>query len=432
MTETIVKLYKPHAKQRELHFNDTRFKVLNWGRRTGKSTFAVNETFKQAINKVGRYWIIAPSYKQAKNIYWRDLIKHIPDVAIAKKNESELILHIKNGSTIELKGGDNPDSLRGAGINGVVLDEYAFMRPFVYDEIIGPMIRQTKGWAIFISTPDGFNHFFALAEQARNDTTGEWLYSHATAYDNPYFENEELDKERLKLVENAGDDGEIRFRQEYLAEFKKKTGLVYKTFDREVHLVDPIAMPREYTVHALTVDFGWENPTAALLVGIDYDNNWWIRDELYRSHLQTEQLATILKQKMGTTQYTYKIGDSAASQEIANLEAQGISLTPVIKSSGSSRESSITAGIRLIQDKLKVQGNGKPKLFISRSCSNLIWEMETYSYPEGRENQNASEEPIKENDHALDALRYLALTVNSAQAPDDEPYHAPAISTLIY
>lgn len=429
MTKTlIVKLYKPHTKQRELHYDNTRFKVLNWGRRTGKSTFAINETFKQAITVKGRYWIIAPTYKQAKNIYWRDLISHVPESAIAKKNESEVTILLNNGSVIELKGADNADSLRGAGIHGVVLDEYAFMKPYVYDEIIGPMIRQTKGWAIFISTPDGFNHFYTLAEQAKRDTTGEWLYSHATAYDNPYFPDDELDAEKTKLMEQEGEDGEIRFKQEYMAEFKKKTGLVYKTFSREVHTKPISEFPLEYTTYALSMDFGWENPTAAVFVGIDYDNNWWIFDELYRNRMQTEQTATLTKQKMGTNYYTYKIGDSAAAQEIDNLKAYDLYLEPVQKASGTSRENSIQAGIRLIQDKLKVQGNGQPKLFISDQCTHVIWELESYSYPDKMDNHNTPEDPIKENDHALDALRYLALTINQPETSGAAAYHNPNYS----
>mgnify|MGYP003468648113 FL=1 len=130
MSKLELTLYSPHPKQLETHQSPARFKVLNWGRRTGKSLFAMNHTLIEATKRVGRYWIVAPTYRQAKNIYWLDVLPNtIPKELIAKKNESELIIHLINGSLIELKGADNPDSLRGAGIKGLILDEYAFMSP---------------------------------------------------------------------------------------------------------------------------------------------------------------------------------------------------------------------------------------------------------------------------------------------------------------
>ena len=121
-------LYTPHEKQLEIHKSPARFKVLNWGRRTGKSVFAINHTLIEAMKRPGRYWIVAPTYRQAKNIYWLEVIpQSIPKEVVLKKNEQELTVHLINGSVIELKGADNQDSLRGAGIKGLILDEYAFM-----------------------------------------------------------------------------------------------------------------------------------------------------------------------------------------------------------------------------------------------------------------------------------------------------------------
>ena len=401
-----VVLYKPHDKQRSLHSDTTRFKVLNWGRRTGKSTFAINACLKGAFTRKGRYWIVSPTYSMSRNIYWRDLaVNLIPKELILKKNESELIITLINGSTIELKGSDNEDSLRGAGISGLVLDEYAFQKPTAWDLVLRPMLADSGGWAIFISTPNGFNHFFDVAERAK-DGNG-WLYSHATTYDNPYIQPEEVDDIRKDLIAKEGDDGDIRFKQEYLAEFKKKTGLVYKAFNREVHIIKPNDVPIEGT-RLLGIDFGYTNPLAALYVLVDYDNNWFIYDELYRSGMTTEQATDIIKQKMGGHRFTNIIGDSAAAQEIENFKARGVYVNAVEKT-----KDSILAGIRLVQDKLKIQeGTGKPKLFVTNNCSNLIWEFESYSYPEKRDMHNNPEEPIKEDDHALDALRYLALTVH--------------------
>lgn len=401
MSELNIVLYNPHHKQREVHDDKHRFKVLNWGRRTGKSTLAANYTLIQATQVVGRYWIVAPTYKQAKNIYWLDIIHNqIPPELIKKKNEQELIVTLINGSIIELKGADNEDSLRGAGIKGLVLDEYAFMKPNVWDLILRPMLADSQGWAIFISTPDGFNHFYDLQNYARRSDKLDWWYSHATTYDNPHILPSEIEQIR-------DDTTEDQFAQEYLAEFKKMTGLVYKLFDRKTHVVKASELPdiRSCTL-GFGIDFGFTNPTGVVFVMMDYDANWWVFDEIYKSGMTTDQTAAAIKAKMGKEFFTYRVGDSAQAQEIANLNAYPYSMgiDPINKT-----KDSIESGIRLINDMLKLRDNGKPKLFVAENCEDLIYEFETYRYPEKKADKNESEQPMKENDHLLDALRYLKL-----------------------
>lgn len=424
MAELNITLYTPHQKQLEVHNDTHRFKVLNWGRRTGKSTLAANLTLMAATQVVGRYWIVAPTYKQAKNIYWLDIIHNqIPRELVKKKNEQELIITLINGSVIELKGADNEDSLRGAGIKGLILDEYAFMKPNVWELILRPMLADSKGWAVFISTPNGFNHFYKLADNAQSTLPEykDWWYSHATTFDNPHIEDEEIDQIKAEVSED-------QFAQEYQAEFRKMAGLVYKDFDKSTHVIAPKDLPDmdSYT-HAFTVDFGFTNPTAILFVGMDYDQNWYVYDEVYKPGMTTDQTAEVIKTKMGGRMFTYKIGDSAQAQEIANLAMKGINIEPISKV-----KDSISSGIRLINDMLKVQeGTGKPKLFVSENCKNLIYEFETYHYPEEKMDKNSPEDPVKENDHALDALRYLRLklyygnpnmTINKPQKMLDRKY----------
>ena len=407
MSDTLkITLYTPHEKQQEVHQSPSRFKVLNWGRRTGKSVFALNHTLLQAMQIPGRYWIVAPTYRQAKNIYWLEVVpQHIPKELIEKKNESELIIHLINGSTIELKGADNPDSLRGAGVKGLILDEYAFIDSNVWEKILRPTILDSNGWAIFISTPNGFNHFYDLTNHAQDHEN--WFYSHATSYDNPYIPNgeDEINQLRDDYIKQGREN---EFYQEYMGEFRKMSGLVYKSFDRNIHLIDPNEIPKEGT-YAFGIDFGFTNPTAVIFLLIDRDDNWYIYDEIYEPGLITEVAVNLIQTKMGNHRFTYQIGDSAATQEIANFANAGLQITPVSKT-----KDSILAGIRIISDKLKIQeGTGRPKLFISKDCKNLIFEFESYHYPDDKDGKNPSELPVKENDHALDALRYLGLSVRN-------------------
>lgn len=411
-----ITLYAPHPVQKAVHESPARFKVVNFGRRTGKSTLAyqyilapnteADWAVKGALQQPGRYWIVAPTYTQAKSIYWRGLLfskdpgdtTAIPRELIAKVNESELIVTLINGSTIELKGADNPDSLRGAGIKGVVLDEYAFWTdPDAWEYVVQPALSDSGGWAVFISTPNGFNHFYELAVHAQ--THGGWSYHHATIWDNPNI----ADEEKLRLKSELDDD---TWSQEYLGEFRKMKGLVYPEFSSSVHVLSEGFSPPLGGTWAMGIDPGTANAFAGVFFFIDYDNNWYLMDEMYERGKTTEQVYHILKQKMGSNYYSTKIADSAAAQVILDLNAiHNLGIEPIRK-----ERDSIQEGIRLNRELLKVQeGTGKPKIFVMPHCRNFVKEIESYRYPPEKPGQSIKEEPIKENDHLMDAWRYVRL-----------------------
>lgn len=408
--ELNLELYTPHPKQLEAHEDNHRFKILCWGRRTGKSTFAINEVLIKALQDPGRYWIIAPTYRQAKNVYWMDIVFHeVPEAVIKRKNENELYIVLINGSIIELKGADTPDSLRGAGVKGMVLDEYAFQKPDVWDYILRPMLADSKGWAIFISTPNGMNHFYDWYYNT-NDIRGEEDYftSHATSYDNPHLPSEEIDNIKRNTDENE-------FAQEYMAEFRKMRDLVYRDFSREHHVVEIDPQPNWQCF--ITADFGFTNPTAILKVYVDGDDNWYVTDEIYEPGMTTDIMASKIKNLIGGRYITNMFADSAAAQTIADLKTHQIYFTPVKKEG--SLEGSVKSGITEVANKLKLQElTGKPKLFVDKRCENLIWEFEAYQWPKKQDDRNVREVPVKDNDHALDALRYMVMMVKNPHKAD--------------
>jgi phage FluMu gp28-like protein len=179
-------LPNPHPKQAEFLADTHRYKVLNWGRRTGKSVAVWEKVVLEGMLRQGTYYIIAPTYKQAKSIYWRDICKtykgdfmtfneqelavtfdHLSGMEIETTSGKIIVNHDPDlpPTRIELKGADNPDSLRGTGICGAVMDEYAFMSDgkYLYDTIVRPALADRNGWAVFISTPNGVqNHFYDL------------------------------------------------------------------------------------------------------------------------------------------------------------------------------------------------------------------------------------------------------------------------------
>ena len=365
-----------------------RFKVINCGRRFGKTTLAVEEIKGKIAAGKTKVAYIAPTYQQARDIAWEMLKREFVG---ADFNESRLEIKIGD-RTIVLRGWEAIETLRGQAFDFIVIDEIAMMRNFwsSWQEVIRPTLTDTQGKVMFVSTPKGFNHFYELYNLEAKDK--DYRSYHFTSYDNPYLPREELDKAKQELTED-------RFAQEYLADFRKTEGLVYKEFDRQKHLFtdrEGIAA----TSYFAGVDFGFTNPAAIISIKKDRDNKYHVVQEFYRTNKTDEEIAEYVAAQ--GFNYVYPDPESPASIEV--LRRKGVNLREVTKG-----KDSIKNGINRIRELFK-QG----RLLIHSSCENLIWELETYSYPDKKDLHNEEEAPIKENDHALDALRY-AIMMQEAQ-----------------
>ena len=160
------------------------------------------------------------------------------------------------------------------------------------------------------------------------------------------------------------------------------------------------------------MDFGFVDPFAAVFVVIDNEGNWFVYDEIYEPGLTIDQIANRLRTKMGDKYFTRIIGDAAAATEIASLRKERIWVRPSKKG-----KDSIKAGIRLVSEAIHVSSvTGRPKLYISARCVNLIDEIKKYSRLVDAWGET-SETPEDKNNHALDALGYLFLDKDRASAP---------------
>ena len=179
---------------------------LRWHRKSRKTTLAINLLIREAIlNPKSVYDYVGPTYKQSKGIIWRDpnmLFSYLPpehiDAVGWEKNESELFIRFRNGSLIQVKGGDDPDSLRGPDVRGVVLDEWALMKLEIWHEIYRPIIAQGGGrWSMFIFTPKGMNHAFEMEQFAK--ASKDWYTSALPASKSGLIPEDELIKARAEL-----------------------------------------------------------------------------------------------------------------------------------------------------------------------------------------------------------------------------------------
>ena len=129
------------------------YKTIVWHRKAGKTTMALVELLKQSQVRIGTYWIVFPFLDEGRDTVWNNLLgKIFTDIHVEKRNENLMMLKLRNGSHIRIKGADHPEALRGPNVCGIICDEFSRMRPETW-AILQPMIQATKGFAWFISTP---------------------------------------------------------------------------------------------------------------------------------------------------------------------------------------------------------------------------------------------------------------------------------------
>lgn len=378
-----------HKAQKEIVNDNHRFRVVVCGRRFGKTTLSIYEMVGKAIASPSRIAYIAPNYQQARDIAWIQLKKIVLPITI-NTNEQRLEIEVKaqNGesSYIYLRGWESIETLRGQQFDFLVLDEVASYRNFWtgWHEVLRPTLTDTIGQCLFIGTPKGFNHFYDLW-QTEGKEYNSFQY---TTYDNPYIKKEEIDKAQEEISEN-------RFAQEYLADFRKTEGLVYKEFERDRHVKEQLFIGSEEVICG--IDFGYTNPSAVLKI-IRNNDNYHVADEWYKAKQSTDQIAKAALSFNPTRVYP----DPAEPDRIAQLTDKGLYCEDVSKD--------IEAGVDKVHELLK-QG----RLTVDPKCQNLIYEFETYSYPESKGDKNPDEKPIKHNDHALDALRYTVFSEDRVQ-----------------
>lgn len=213
--------FKLHTKQQEVFFSPARFKVCAAGRRGGKTFLAAviliiealkNETeWGKPLGPMNAVWYVAPTYQQAKDIMWATL-KALAGPVAKQIKEKELTIVMPNDRMIVLKGSDREDTLRGISLSYVVLDEYADMKPHVFDVIISPALSDCRGGALFIGTPKGKNHFYDMWLDADREEMHDWEPFHFCSLDNPMIDPEEIESARRRMTKEG-------FAQEYEAKF---------------------------------------------------------------------------------------------------------------------------------------------------------------------------------------------------------------------
>jgi hypothetical protein len=235
-----------------------RFRVVVAGRRWGKTTLAGLDMLAAAqLAKPGqRVWYVAPTRVMAKDILWRPLKQLVPQSWLAKPaSETELDMELVNGALLQVRGAEDPDSLRGRGPWHVVIDEYADMAPEAWTEVIRPALADTKGSALFLGTPKAYNHFHEVYALGQAGTAEGWASWQFRSVDNPHLDPLEIEDARRTMDTRT-------FRQEFEASFEALAGRAYYAFRRDTH-VRPVQMDPA-TPACVAFDFNVDPATAVI------------------------------------------------------------------------------------------------------------------------------------------------------------------------
>ena len=207
--------------QKKVWADSTRFKIVAAGRRTGKSRLAAWMLIVNALQAdKGHVFYVAPTQGQARDIMWQTLLE-LAHPVVTNAHINNLQIKLVNGATISLKGADRPETMRGVSLKFLVMDEYADMKPEVFEQILRPALADQKGGALFIGTPMGRNHFYDLYKYAELEDDESYEAWHFTSYDNELLDPEEIDLAKKSMSSYA-------FRQEFMASFEARGSEMFK------------------------------------------------------------------------------------------------------------------------------------------------------------------------------------------------------------
>jgi len=168
----------------------------------------------------GHVFYVAPTQGQARDIMWQTLLE-LAHPVVTSSHINNLQIKLVNGATISLKGADRPETMRGVSLKFLVMDEYADMKPEVFEQILRPALADQKGAALFIGTPMGRNHFYDLYKYAELEDDESYAAWHFTSYDNELLDPEEIDLAKKSMSSYA-------FRQEFMASFEARGSEMFK------------------------------------------------------------------------------------------------------------------------------------------------------------------------------------------------------------
>lgn len=399
-----------HRGQKAVMRDKRRFRVIVAGRRWGKTQISKVSLIIAACSRPKQLvWYVAPTYSMARGILWEDLKNSIPRPFIARNgiNETRMTIKLVNGSRIELKGADKPDSLRGVGIHFLVMDEAQDIKEETWSLVLRPTLSTTAGRVLFIGTPKAYNWLYdRWVDGQRGDTyvdergvtvTNQWKSWQFPTISSPFIPPSEIRAARRDLDPRS-------FRQEYEASFETMSGRVYYPFDRKIHVGSYAFNPQ------LPIKIGMDfniDPMSCVIIQEQPNGEIWVVDEAVLMGSNTEEAAEEISKRYwrqinGITIYPDPAGNNRNHD-------RGESSLEILRQAGFRRilfrrkHPAVADRVNAL-NRLLMTADGHVRLKIDHSCKNMIDALEQTIYKPGSRDVDKSAGV----EHPADAIGYYA------------------------
>lgn len=403
--------YWPRDPFRKFHVRTQRWAAMVCHRRAGKTVGCVADLVldaKHTKKQDARFAYVAPQFNQAKDVAWMYVKRLTADIPGVELNESELRADFPNGARVRLYGADNPDRLRGLYLDGVILDEFADMRPSVWGEVIRPMLMDRKGWAAFIGTPKGRNSFFQVYDRAKADP--DWFALLLRASDSGLISQDEIEAARKELTPE-------QFEQELECSFEAAItgsywGKELAAAEREGRIT---AVPYE---PALPVHTSWD-------LGIGDSTAIWFWQvngsevrviDHYENHGQAlSHYASVLASK------PYSYGDDWVPHD-ARVKELGTGRTRLETLISLGRSPKVVPAHK-IMDGINAVRLTLPRVWFDKyHCADGLEALRQYQAEFDEKARTFKDSPKHDwTSHTSDAMRYLAIAYREIKAPPPAP-----------
>jgi len=375
--------------RKEIIQSPERMKVVVAGRRWGKSILSVLWLLHEEIQPEERRWFVAPTYRQGKMVIFPMLRSVFRQWQGAIINESELSIKLPNNAEISIKGAEQENNLRGATLNKVVMEEFSYIKPNVYEEIIYPMLTTTQGETLFIGTPNSFDHLYDYYLRGQSDDP-DWKSWQYTTVQGGFVSQEEVDKAKATM-------DEVTFKSEFMADFVSTGNRVAYNFDRKIH----IKQARELSPNLFWgIDFNVDYMSAVL--GCEYtDGSIHYFHEIRQTNSNTEQMAVAMKKVAPHIPcYPDSAGSarSTTSHKSDHQILKDYGFQVIAKKANPPVIDRINALNRMLKD-----ANGRIKMTVDPSCKYLIKDLEQCQRDRAGKIEKTKDISLT---HALDACSY--------------------------
>lgn len=417
--------YRPHLGQRKIQASTSRHRVAACGRRFGKSQIGGHEVSLQPkiteivlhqleeSDRRHEIWCVGPEYSDSEKefrVVWNDLkrigapLDRPGSYYNPSLPASDMVISMFNGKLL-IKGMSSkyPDTLVGEGLVGVVMCEAAKMKATVWSKHIRPALSDERGWSLWLSTPEGKNHFYEAYQRGLDPAHPAWSAWRMPSYANNFVFP--LGADDPEVHEMKSEMSQQRAEQEIEASFTDYVGAVFKDFDEEIHVGD-IKYRRDLPIYG-ACDFGWTNPFVWLAIQVDVWDNVYVLGEYRCTGKDINEIAEAL-QEWPLAKHCVKLYPDPAEPDDAHV-LSGFLHCAVNGDTGGEKKYRLEYIRNALKQVPKHLPDGHPekhpKLLIDRSCAGLIREMQDYRYPENKsEVRPNKEEPMDKDDHAPEAL----------------------------